>query len=181
MLKNSVLEARDIWKGYNSANGACRWILQGVNLEIMKGDFVAILGGPGAGKTALLKVLGFREPPDRGAIYFEGRLVGRRGPVELEELCAERVWLIDAAVQGNRIVIDPSKRLAAVLVDNPLEAVSGGAETLLLEQLHSLAETGVAVIMATREPAIAARAAVIYKLSGGKLEKITGKFEGHYS
>lgn len=173
MLKNSVLEARNIWKGYNAENGALRWVLQGVNLEIMEGDFIAILGGPGAGKSTLLKVLGFRETPERGAVYFEGRLVGRSGSSELEQMRAERVWLIKGSVKGNTIAVDPGQRLTAVLLDDPAGIVEPGPEHAVIDQIQSLTRLGVAVIIATRDPAVAARAGIVYKLSEGNLEKIT--------
>ncbi len=174
MLKNTVLEAKAIWKGYNSENGALRWVLQGADLEILEGDFIAILGGPDAGKTALLKVLGFREKPDRGAVYFEGRLVGRSGEQELAYMRDERVWLINGTVRGNRIMVDPGKRLAAVLIDDPAGLLTAGPENTVLEQIQQLTNSGVAVVIATREPAVAAQASSIYKLNQGRLDKLTG-------
>jgi ABC-type lipoprotein export system ATPase subunit len=174
MLKNTVLEAKDIWKGYNADNGALRWVLQGVNLEIMEGDFIAILGGPGAGKSTLLKVLGFRETAERGAVYFEGRLVGRSGVNELEQMRAERVWLVNGAIKGNTIAIEPNQRLTAVLLDDPAGIVEADPEHTVVDQIHSLTRRGVAVIIATRDPAVAARADAVYKLTEGILEKITG-------
>ena len=173
MLKNTVLEAKDSWKGYNAANGALRWVLQGVSLEIMEGDFIAILGGPGAGRSTLLKVLGFRETPERGAVYFEGRLVGRSGANELEQMRAERVWLVNGSIRGNTIAIEPGQRLTAVLLDDPSGIVDPDPEHAVMEVIQSLTRCGVAVIIATKDPAVAARAGIVYKLSEGKLEKIT--------
>lgn len=177
MLKNSVLEAREVWKGYNAENGACRWILQGINLEIMEGDFIAILGAPAAGKSALLKVLSFREKPEKGAVFFEGRLIGRSGGAELEQMHSERVWLIDGAVKGNKISVEQDQKLAAVLMDDPVDLVGSDPENAVLKQIKVLTDSGIAVIIATRDPVVAARASVIYKLSGGKLVRLNLPFE----
>ncbi len=173
MLKNTVLEAKDIWKGYNASNGALRWVLQGVNLEIMEGDFIAILGAPGAGKSSLLQVLGFRETAERGAVYFEGRLVGRSGENELEQMRAERIWLVNGAIKGNTIAIEPNPRLTVVLLDDPSGIVEPDPEHTVIEQIQSLTRCGVAVVIATSDPAVAARTGAVYKLNEGKLEKIT--------
>ncbi|MCW3490958.1 ATP-binding cassette domain-containing protein [Dethiobacter alkaliphilus] len=161
MLRNTVLEARDIWKG----NGRQSWVLHGIRLEIMEGDFIAILGGPAAGKTTLLKVLSFRDAPDQGAVYFEGRLVGRTGARELEQMCSERVWFIDGGLHKEKI--QPNGRLAAVLLDEPER------EHELPKQIRDLNRAGVAVVLATRNPEVASLAPLIYKLNDGKLEKLT--------
>ncbi|MEW5785179.1 MAG: ATP-binding cassette domain-containing protein [Bacillota bacterium] len=174
MLKNSVLEAKDVWKGYNTANGAWRWILQGINLEILEGDFIAILSAPGIGKSALLKVLSFREKVERGAVYFEGRLVGRSGDTELEQMRAERIWLLNGAVKGNKITVDQSRRPAAVLLDDPVDLVGSDSRGALL-QIAALISAGVAVVIATSKPVVAARASTIYKLHNGRLDKIAGE------
>ena len=44
-------------------------ILNGVNLEIKKGELVAIIGASGAGKTSLLQILGTLDKPNGGEIY----------------------------------------------------------------------------------------------------------------
>ncbi|MBI3821327.1 MAG: ABC transporter ATP-binding protein [Planctomycetes bacterium] len=46
--------------------------LADVNLEIQRGEFVAIMGPSGCGKSTLLNILGGLEPPSDGQVYFEG-------------------------------------------------------------------------------------------------------------
>lgn len=174
MLKNTVLEAKSVWKRYKAASGACPWVLQGANLEIMEGDFISILGGSSSGKSCLLKVLSFHETAEQGAIYFEGRLVGRSGARELEQMSSERVWYVDGSISGNQIKIEARDRLAAVLLDEPSALLDPDPNNELLQQIYALNSSGVAVVIATQEPAVASRAPVIYKLSHGKLEKLTG-------
>jgi ABC-type lipoprotein export system ATPase subunit len=173
MLRNTVLEAKDIWTK-DTVTGSS-WVLQGIRIEILEGDFIAILGGPAAGKSALLKVLSFRESPKQGAVYFEGRLVGRSGAAELEHMCSERVWLLSGSIDGNQINIEAGKRLAAVLIDEPEALLGAEPDQEFLQKIRELSNAGVAVLIATRNPAVASLAPVIYKLNGGKLEKLTGK------
>jgi ABC-type lipoprotein export system ATPase subunit len=174
MLRNTVLEAINVWKKGTDSDTASLWVLQGVYLEIMEGDFIAILGGPSTGKSALLKVLSFRETPEQGAVYFEGRLVGRSAK-ELEQMYNDRVWLLNGAACGSKINAKQQKYPAAILLDEPALLMAKEADAKLLEKLISMRRSGVSIVVATKEPAVASLAPVIYKLSGGLLEKLTGK------
>lgn len=48
-------------------------ILKGVDLQVDKGDVVAILGPSGAGKTTLLRCMNFLEAADSGELEFDGQ------------------------------------------------------------------------------------------------------------
>lgn len=66
-----VLNANHISKSYKTAGETMR-ILQNVNLQVMKGEMVAIMGPSGSGKTTLLHVLTGVDTPDDGEIVIEG-------------------------------------------------------------------------------------------------------------
>lgn len=51
--------------------------LAGINLEIQRGEFVAIMGPSGCGKTTLLNILGLLDTPTIGRYLFNGRDVGK--------------------------------------------------------------------------------------------------------
>ena len=46
--------------------------LNKVNLEVERGDFVAVMGPSGCGKSTLLNILGLLDNPTSGDLYFEG-------------------------------------------------------------------------------------------------------------
>lgn len=47
-------------------------ILKGINMEVHKGEIVAIVGASGAGKTTLLQILGTLDKPDEGTVLVQG-------------------------------------------------------------------------------------------------------------
>ena len=59
-------------------------VLDGVDLHVPEGRFVALLGASGSGKTTLLRIIAGLDTPDRGALFLHGRPAldippGRRG------------------------------------------------------------------------------------------------------
>lgn len=57
------------------------WLLRGVDLTILRGDRLAVIGPSGAGKTVLLRALAMLDPLDEGAILWQGEPVqGDRVP-----------------------------------------------------------------------------------------------------
>jgi len=55
-------------------------VLRGIDLDVMPGDRIAILGASGSGKSTLLRCLNFMEPPGEGTVELDGRVIGRPAP-----------------------------------------------------------------------------------------------------
>ena len=54
-------------------------VLRGIDLEVARGERIAILGASGSGKSTLLRCLNFMERPGGGTIALDGRVLGREG------------------------------------------------------------------------------------------------------
>ncbi|MBM3648450.1 MAG: amino acid ABC transporter ATP-binding protein [Alphaproteobacteria bacterium] len=67
-------------------------VLAGIDLDIEKGERIAVLGASGSGKSTLLRCLNFLEIPDAGSIALDGKLVGR-GERELVQV-RQRVGMV---------------------------------------------------------------------------------------
>ncbi|MEC9327128.1 MAG: ABC transporter ATP-binding protein [Verrucomicrobiota bacterium] len=65
------LRADGISKTYSSESGVIR-VLDHINLELSKGDFVTISGPSGCGKSTLLMILGTLQEPDEGTLEYDG-------------------------------------------------------------------------------------------------------------
>ncbi len=81
-----MLKAENISKKYGSLQ-----VLQGVNIEIHKGEIVSIVGSSGAGKSTLLHILGTLDYPDNGHIWINGE--------QVEQLSGKKI----AAFRNNHI------------------------------------------------------------------------------
>jgi lipoprotein-releasing system ATP-binding protein len=68
-----VLEATGVTKGYRGGDGSLLRILDGVDLTVVPGEMVAVVGASGAGKSTLLHVLGALDQPDTGTVQVVGR------------------------------------------------------------------------------------------------------------
>ena len=55
-------------------------VLRGIDLDVMPGDRIAILGASGSGKSTLLRCLNFMERPSAGVVELDGQAIGRAAP-----------------------------------------------------------------------------------------------------
>jgi len=69
-----LLQLKNISKGYGQIEAhSFRPVLNALNLEIGKGEKVAIIGPSGSGKTTLLNLIGALDLPDSGEVIFDGK------------------------------------------------------------------------------------------------------------
>jgi putative ABC transport system ATP-binding protein len=69
-----VIKTEDLWKTYEMGAEQLH-ALRGVNLEIHKGEYVAIMGPSGSGKSTLMNLIGCLDTPTKGSYWLAGRLV----------------------------------------------------------------------------------------------------------
>ena len=71
----TVLEAFDLTKTYVGGDGGLLTVLDGVSLQVTRGEMVAIVGSSGAGKSTLLHLLGALDRPTRGHVRIAGQML----------------------------------------------------------------------------------------------------------
>jgi len=69
---NSIIQTCDLMKTYNITEGIEIRALDGVNINIKKGEFVSVMGPSGSGKTTLLNMIGAMDNPSSGAVFING-------------------------------------------------------------------------------------------------------------
>ena len=75
-MKKYYLELQGLYKSYFDGSGD-HHILKGANLNIEKGETVAILGSSGSGKSTLLNLIAGIDLPDQGEVRIDGKSLGQ--------------------------------------------------------------------------------------------------------
>jgi putative ABC transport system ATP-binding protein len=92
-VTDAALETRDLTKVYGEGETTVR-ALDGVSLEVERGDMVAIMGPSGSGKSTLLHLLGALDSPSSGEILLGGRRYDGLDEGELTRLRRERIGFV---------------------------------------------------------------------------------------
>ncbi len=90
----TVLEAIDLTKTFVGGDGGLITVLDGINLQVARGEMVAIVGASGAGKSTLLHLVGALDRPTRGTVVIDGEPIGGLGDDELSALRNRRVGFV---------------------------------------------------------------------------------------
>jgi lipoprotein-releasing system ATP-binding protein len=90
----TVLEAIDLTKTFVGGDGGLITVLDGVNLQVARGEMVAVVGASGAGKSTLLHLVGALDRPTRGTVVIDGERVDGLADDELSALRNRRVGFV---------------------------------------------------------------------------------------
>ena len=95
MVKNKkiVLETKNVIKEYKM-DGLVVRALDGVSLTIYDGEFVAIVGPSGSGKSTLMHIIGCLDVPTSGAVFLDGRQVGKMQERSLAEIRNKKIGFV---------------------------------------------------------------------------------------
>ncbi len=92
-MSEPFLSARAVHKTYLLGKRSLE-VLRGVDVELHRGDFLALRGASGAGKSTLLHLLGGLDTPNQGEIFLAGRNLASLSPSELARLRNKEVGFI---------------------------------------------------------------------------------------
>ena len=82
-----MVEIKDVHKKF-SIGESTLWALQGVSLEIAKGEMLALSGSSGSGKTTLLNLIGALDTPTKGSLSVNGKNTASLNQDQLADLRA---------------------------------------------------------------------------------------------
>jgi putative ABC transport system ATP-binding protein len=114
----SIVAAKDVWRVYQM-NGVSVEAVRGIDLAVEPGEFVAIVGPSGSGKSSLLHLLGAMDRPTRGDVFFGGQALSGLGDGQRADLRLRRLGFVfqtfnllpTLSAAGN---VDVAMRLASV-------------------------------------------------------------------
>jgi len=77
-----LIKTENLWKVYEIGTEKVQAV-RGINLEIEKGEYMAIMGPSGSGKSTLMNLIGCLDTPSEGKYYLNSRLVSEMNDDEL--------------------------------------------------------------------------------------------------
>lgn len=89
----AIVKLEEVSKVYQDGKVAVS-ALRGIDLELQKGEFVAVAGPSGSGKTTLLNIIGGLDKPTTGNVFLEEKPLGAMSRGELSRLRLHRIGFI---------------------------------------------------------------------------------------
>ena len=89
----SLIETRDLWKTYRMGSEQIH-ALQGVSMQIERGEYVAIMGPSGSGKSTLMNLIGCLDTPSQGSYLLNGHQVREMEDNELARIRNEEIGFV---------------------------------------------------------------------------------------
>ena len=147
----SILEAKDLCKNYGGGN-----ILSNINLQINVGEFVAVMGQSGGGKSTLLYCISGMDDPSSGKIYFDGIDMAELSDKKMQELRLKRMGFVfqKPSFLKNLSIIDN-------IVYPAFQLGEADRSEIVKEAMALMEEMGISSV-AEHD---------IYKVSGGQLQR----------
>ena len=88
-----IIELKDVWKIYKMDEVDFP-ALQGANLEVQKGEFLAIVGPSGSGKSTMLNAVGALDVPSKGEIFLDGKNIAHLYESDLAQIRGKKIGFI---------------------------------------------------------------------------------------
>src|SRR5947208_10386957 len=88
-----VIRTYDLWKTYVMGDQEIHAV-SGVDIEIKRGEYVAIMGPSGSGKSTLMNLIGCLDTPTRGQYYLNGNMVSEMTDDELARIRNKEIGFV---------------------------------------------------------------------------------------
>jgi putative ABC transport system ATP-binding protein len=92
-LNGIVIKTENIWKVYELGAEKIPAV-QGIDLEVQRGEYVAIMGPSGSGKSTLMNLIGCLDTPTNGTYYLNGKLVSQMNDDELAAIRNKEIGFV---------------------------------------------------------------------------------------
>ncbi|MGN0777552.1 MAG: ABC transporter ATP-binding protein [Aristaeellaceae bacterium] len=97
-MSETILSMRGIIKRYRMGSED-QTVLRGIDLDVQKGEFVAVLGPSGSGKSTLMNIIGCLDTPTQGQYILHGKDVSRLDEAELAQVRSREIGFIFQSFQ----------------------------------------------------------------------------------
>ena len=94
MKKNIIIKLDNVWKTYFMGKNNYVHALKGMNLEVRKGEFLAIMGPSGSGKSTAVNMVGCLDIPTKGSIFLEKHNISHLHESDLAQIRGRKIGFI---------------------------------------------------------------------------------------
>ncbi len=135
-MNDQLIEIKSMTKVYGMDEAAVS-ALAGVDVEVSRGEFVAIMGPSGSGKSTLMNILGCLDRPTAGTYILDGRNVSQMSKDELADIRNEKLGFI---FQSFNLLprLSALSNVMLPLLYNDDEISDEEAETIAITSLESV-------------------------------------------
>ncbi|WP_408010050.1 ABC transporter ATP-binding protein [Pseudalkalibacillus sp. A8] len=88
-----IINVKNLWKTYGHGDTAVHAV-RGIDLNVKEGEFIALMGPSGSGKSSLLHLIGAMDSPTDGEIIFKGKNYSKLNPKQKTDLRLRRIGFI---------------------------------------------------------------------------------------
>src|SRR5438552_6929743 len=91
---SAMIRVEDLWKTYDMGSEQQVHALRGVNIQIERNEYVAIMGPSGSGKSTLMNLIGCLDSPTKGNYWLNGNLVSELDDDELARIRNKEIGFV---------------------------------------------------------------------------------------
>src|SRR5579872_16589 len=91
---STIIKVEDLWKTYDMGSEQQVHALRGVNIEIGRNEYVAIMGPSGSGKSTLMNLIGCLDTPSKGQYWLNSQLVSELDDDELARIRNKEIGFV---------------------------------------------------------------------------------------
>jgi putative ABC transport system ATP-binding protein len=93
MSESPIIQVRQLTKTYRAGDVDVH-ALRGVDLDVQRGEFIAVVGSSGSGKSTLFNILGGLTPPSTGSVHINGKDLSHMTDTERTTLRKQTVGFV---------------------------------------------------------------------------------------
>ncbi len=92
--ESCMIYTSDLWKTYDMGSEQQVHALRGINLQIRRGEYIAIMGPSGSGKSTLMNLIGCLDSPSQGQYWLNSQLVSELDDDELARIRNKEIGFV---------------------------------------------------------------------------------------
>ena len=93
-MKESLIRIDNVWKKYDMGDAEPLIVLKEINLDIKKGEFVAVTGPSGSGKSTMVNIIGALDKPSWGSTFLKEKNISHMDESALAFLRGKTIGFI---------------------------------------------------------------------------------------